>query len=72
MKIKHNGIRTPENSGTSAQVLAALRAEKLHRTPSTIIERRRAAQALAASRMAAQLALDKLEARAGTIAGAAV
>ena len=72
MEIKHNSVRTPEISGTSAQVLAALRAEKLHRTPSTIIERRRAAQALAASRMAAQIALDKLEARAGTIAGAAV
>ena len=72
MEIKHNSVRTPEISGTSAQVLAALRAEKHHRTPSTIIERRRAAQALAASRMAAQIAVDKLEARAGTIAGAAV
>ena len=67
MEIKHNSVRTPENSGTSAQVLAALRAEKHHRTPSTIIHRRRAAQALAASRMAAQVALDKLEARAGEI-----
>ena len=67
MEIKHNSVRTPENSGTSAQVLAALRAEKLRRTSSTIIERRRAAQALASSRMAAQVALDKLEARAGEI-----
>ena len=63
MEIKHNRAKKPENSGTSAQVLAALRAEKHHRTPSTIIERRRAAQALAASRMAARVALDKLEAR---------
>ena len=44
--------------------LAALRAEKLRRTPSTIIRRHRAAKALAASRMAAKVALDKLEARA--------
>ena len=63
MEIKHNSVRTPEISGTSAQVLAALRAEKIRRTPSTIIHRRRAAKALAASRMAAQVALDKLEAR---------
>ncbi len=67
MEIKHNSVRTPEISGTSAQVLAALRAEKLHRTPSTIIHRRRAAKALAASRIAAQVALDKLETRAGEI-----
>ena len=33
------------------------------RTPSSIIDRRRAAQALAASRMAAKVAVDKLEAR---------
>lgn len=72
MEIKHNSARAPENSGTSAQTLAALCSEKHHRTPSTIIHRRRAAQALAASRMAAQIALDKLEACAGTIAGAAV
>ena len=65
MEIKHNRAKKPELSGTSAQVLAALRAEKHHRTPSTIIERRRAAQALASSRMAAKVALDKLEARAG-------
>ena len=68
MEIKHNSPKKPENSGASAQVLAALRAEKLRRTPSTIIERRRAAKALAASRMAAKVALVKLEARAGEIA----
>ena len=67
MEIKHNSVRTPENSGTSAQILAALRAKKLRRTPSTIIHRRRAAQALAASQIAAQVALDKLKARAGEI-----
>tara|TARA_R110002012_G_scaffold11691_1_gene52377 strand:- start:498 stop:872 length:375 start_codon:yes stop_codon:yes gene_type:complete len=68
LEIKHNSVRTPENSGTSAQILAALRAEKLRRTPSTIIERRRAAKALSASRIAAKVALDKLEARAAALA----
>lgn len=68
MEIKHNSVRTPENSGTSAQILGALRAEKLRRTPSTIIERRRAAKALSASRIAAKVALDKLEARAAALA----
>ena len=63
MEIKHNSPKKPEISGASAQVLAALRAEKLRRTPSTIIKRHRAAKALAASRMAAKVALDKLEAR---------
>ena len=63
MEIKHNSPKKPENSGASAQVLAALRAEKLRRTPSTIIKHHRAAKALAASRMAAKVALDKLEAR---------
>ena len=63
MEIKHNSVRTPELSGTSAQILAALRAKKLRRAPSTIIKQRRAAQALASSRMKAKIALDKLEAR---------
>ena len=67
MKTTHNRVRTPENSGTSAQILAALRAKKSARHTHTITERRRAAQALAASRMAAQIALDKLEARGGEI-----
>tara|TARA_R110000787_G_scaffold201720_1_gene312476 strand:- start:72 stop:404 length:333 start_codon:yes stop_codon:yes gene_type:complete len=48
--------------------LASLRAEKLRHTPSTIIKHHRAAKALAASRMAAQVALDKLEARAAGVA----
>ena len=68
MNSKHNIEKKPELSGTSAQVLAALRAEKLPRTPSTIIKRLRADKALAASRMAAQVALDKLEARAAALA----
>ena len=68
MERTHNTYKKPENSGASAQVLAALRAEKLRRTPSTIIKHHRAAKALAASRMAAQVALDKLEARAAGLA----
>jgi hypothetical protein len=68
VKSKHNVANPPENCGTSTRILAALRAEKLRRTPSTITVRRRAAQALAASRMAAQVALDKLEARAAGLA----
>tara|TARA_X000001388_G_scaffold34675_1_gene24439 strand:- start:1099 stop:1314 length:216 start_codon:yes stop_codon:yes gene_type:complete len=68
LNIKHNIEKKPEFSGSSAQVLAALQADNRSRTPSTIIERRRAAQALAASRMAAQVAQDKLDARAGEIA----
>jgi len=43
--------------------LAGLRAWKASRTPSSIIKARRAAQALAASRMAAKVTQDKLEAR---------
>ena len=68
MEIKHSSPKKPENSGASAQVLASLRAEKLRHTPSTIIKHHRAAKALAASRMAAQVALDKLEARAAGLA----
>ena len=101
VEIKHNSPKKPEISGTSSHhTLAALRAEKLHRTPHTIIERQpekqietlratlanpstpesvkpsieaaigkinrrahRATKALASSRMAAKVALDKLEAR---------
>ena len=68
MERTHNTYKKPENSGASAQVLAALRAEKLRRTPSTIIKHHRAAKALAVSRMAAKVALDKLEARAAGLA----
>ena len=48
--------------------LAGLRSWKASRTPSSIIKARRAAQALAASRMAAKVTQDKLEARAGALA----
>ena len=68
MEIKYNSPKKPENSGASAQVLASLRAEKLRRTPSTIIKHHRAAKALAASRLAPQVVLDKLEARATALA----
>tara|TARA_R110002020_G_C16063034_1_gene755618 strand:- start:163 stop:378 length:216 start_codon:yes stop_codon:yes gene_type:complete len=67
LNIKHEIEKKPENSGSSAQILASLRAEKIRRTPSYIVERRRAAQALAASRMSAKVAQDKLDARAGEI-----
>ena len=43
--------------------LPGLRAWKASRTPSSIIRSRRAAQALASSRVAAKVAQDKLEAR---------
>jgi len=68
LKAKHNVGKNPELSGTSAQTLAALRAEKSRRTPSFIIKHRRAAQALAATRMSAKVAVDKFDARAGEIA----
>jgi len=55
--------KNPEVSGSPPADLAGLRAWKASRTPSSIIKARRAAQALAASRMAAKVALDKLEAR---------
>jgi len=67
LNIKHEIEKKPEFSGSSAQVLAALQADNRSRTPSFIIERRRAAQALAASRMSAKVAQDKLDARAGEI-----
>jgi len=63
--------KNPEISGESVDAtdaippsdLAGLRAYKASRTPSSIITARRAAQALASSRMAAKVAQDKLEAR---------
>ena len=63
MEIKHEIEKKPEFSGSSAQVLADLQADNRSRRPSFIIRRRRAAQALASSRMAAKVALDKFEAR---------
>ena len=58
---------TPPADNPSADTpradLAGLREWNASRTPSSIIKARRAAQALAASRMAAKVAVDKLEAR---------
>ena len=68
MEIKHEIEKKPEFSGSSAQVLADLQADNRSRTPSVIVERRRAAQALASSRMSAKVAQDKLDARAGQVA----
>ena len=68
MEIKHEIEKKPENSGSSAQVLADLQADNRSRTPSFIVERRRAAQALASSRMSAKVAQDKRDARAGQVA----
>ena len=64
-------VNNPEISGESVRIsdtappsdLLGLRAWKASRTPSSIITARRAAQALASSRMAAKVAQDKLEAR---------
>jgi len=50
---------SPERSGAPPSDLPGLRDWKAARTPSSIIEARRAAQALAASRMAAKVAVDK-------------
>ena len=55
--------KNPEVSGSPPSDLPGLRAWKAARPTHSIIYRRRAAQALAASRMAAKVALDKLEAR---------
>lgn len=74
MNSTKSGSYTPEksvvtpaspvaDSGAPPADLAGLREWNASRTPSSIIEARRAAQALAASRMAAKVAVDKLEAR---------
>ena len=63
--------KNPEISGESVDAtdaippsdLAGLRAFKAIRTPSKVVTARRAAQALASSRMAAKVAQDKLEAQ---------
>ena len=63
---------TPPADNPSADTpradLAGLREWNASRTPSSIIKARRAAQALAASRMAAKVAQDKLEARLAALA----
>ena len=68
METKENPPLSPELSGAPPADLAGLREWKASRTPSSIIDRRSAAQALAASRMAAKVAVDKLEARLAALA----
>ena len=74
MEIKENPLLSPELSGAPPADLAGLREWKASRTPSSIIDRRRAAQALAASvdkleaRLAAKVAQDKLDARLAALA----
>ena len=71
MKSKHFVVTNPEFSGEAVRIsdtappsdLLGLRAYKASRTPSSIITARRAAKALASSRMAAKVAQAKLEAR---------
>ena len=63
MDIKQNSSYAPVNSGPAPSDLPGLKSWKATRSSSSIIDRRRAAQALAASRMAAKVAVDKLEAR---------
>ena len=68
MEIKEKPPLSPELSGAPPADLAGLREWQASRTHSSIIEARRAAQALAASRMAAKVAVDKLEARLAALA----
>ena len=68
METKENPPLSPELSGAPPADLAGLREWKASHTPSSIIDRRSAAQALAASRMAAKVAVDKLEARLAALA----
>ena len=68
MDSKQNSSYAPVNSGPAPSDLPGLKAWKASRTPSSIVDRRRAAQALAASRMAAKVAQDKLEARLAALA----
>jgi len=68
VELKENPPLSPELSGTPPADLAGLREWKASRTHSSIIEARRATQALAASRMAAKVAQDKLDARLAALA----
>ena len=71
MENTKSAVKNPEISGESVDAtdaippsdLLGLRAWKASRTPSKVVAARRAAQALASSRMAAKVAMDKLEAR---------
>ena len=66
-KLPEKSVVTPAtpvaDSGAPPSDLPGLRGWKANRSSSSIIRARRAAQALAASRMAAKVAQDKLEAR---------
>ena len=68
MNSTKSGSYTPEKSGPAPSDLPGLRDWKATRSSSSIIDARRAAQALAASRMAAKVAQDKLEARLAALA----
>ena len=68
MDSKQNSSYAPVNSGPAPSDLPGLKSWKSTRSSSSIIEDRRAAQALAASRMAAKVAQDKLEARLAALA----
>ena len=68
MDSKQNSSYAPVNSGPAPSDLPGLRDWKATRSSSSIIDARRAAQALAASRMAAKVAQDKLEARLAALA----
>ena len=63
MENTHLAPKNPEFSGSPPSDLPGLRAWKAARPTHSIIDRRRAAQALAASHMAAKVAQDKLEAQ---------
>ena len=68
MDSKQNSSYAPVNSGPAPSDLPGLKSWKATRSSSSIIDARRAAQALAASRMAAKVAVDKLEARLAALA----
>ncbi len=68
MDNTQNSSYSPEKSGPAPSDLPGLRDWKATRSSSSIIDARRAAQALAASRMAAKVAVDKLEARLAALA----
>ena len=59
MDNTQNSSYSPEKSGPAPSDLPGLKSWKATRSSSSIIDARRAAQALAASRMAAKVAVDK-------------
>ena len=70
MDNTQNSSYSPVNSGPAPSDLPGLKSWKATRSSSSIIDARRAAQALAASQMAAKVAQDKLEARLAALAEA--